>query len=134
MKAVNIKWYAGDIEMLNDEEKRAFAETPTEIEIPDCLGDDKKKIYAWLSKQYEYCLCDFELKEELEQRIKRVNKTWCEDDIAAALRYWDVPATKENMKKVADPVFLKSFRRALIETGNDFLRDQVSCIFGDKAK
>lgn len=134
MKAVNLRWLVVDMKTMDDERKRVLLNLPTEVEIPDCLGDDKKKICNWLSKKYEWCLCDFELEEELEQRIKRANKTWCEDDIAAALRYWDIPATKENIEKVTDQSFLNSFRRALIETGNDFLRSHVSYIFGDKAK
>lgn len=66
--------------------------------------------------------------------MKNANTKWYDDDVAAALKYWNIPATKENIEKVTDQSFLNSFRRVLIETGNDFLRSHVSYVFGNEAK
>lgn len=132
MKAVDIKWDVTDEILTDEEQEDILAELPTEVEIPEDIDEDL--IDDWLSGEYGYFNDGFVLEEKAKDRIKRVNKTWCEDDIAAALRHWDIPATKENIEKVTDQSFLNSFRRALIETGNDFLRSHVSYVFGNEAK
>lgn len=128
MKAVNIKWDVTDgaEEMTQEEIKDILAELPTEVKIPE--GIDEDEVEDWLSDEYGYCHYGFDL-EDVVQFMKNANTKWYDDDVAAALKYWDIPATRENIGKVATPEFVNSFRQTIIQFGNDLLTDRVSNVF-----
>lgn len=54
MKAINIKWDTDDDSIL-------FNELPSEIEIPNELGNDDERISDWLTEQVGFCHKGFDL-------------------------------------------------------------------------
>ena len=138
MKAVNIKWDVTDADMTDEEREGVLAGLPTEIEIPEELvkgydGTNLDTYYPnisdWLSNEYGWCHYGFGLEDEAAKFMKGANTTWYDDDVAAALKYWDIPATRENISKVATPEFVDSFRQTIIQFGNELLTDRVSNVF-----
>lgn len=67
MKAINIKWDVTDgAEDMTQEEMNEVLETlPTEIEVPNYLGDDEDEfldnVSDWLSDEFGFCHDGFEL-------------------------------------------------------------------------
>ncbi len=126
MKAVNIKWDLTGEELTDKEKEDILAELPTEVEIPENI--DEKEIDDWLSDKYEWCCC-YDLEDDTTEFMEDANTKWYDDDIASALEYWSIPATKENIEKVATPEFVNSFRQTIIQFGNDLLIDRVLSVF-----
>lgn len=62
MRATNIEWDVTDDDLTKEEQEDAFAELPTEVEIPDDLYDEDD-ISDWLSDEYGYCHNGFEIEE-----------------------------------------------------------------------
>lgn len=67
MKAINIKWDVTDgAEDMTQEEINEILDTlPTEIEVPNYLGDDEDEfldnVSDWLSDEFGFCHDGFEL-------------------------------------------------------------------------
>lgn len=67
MKAINIKWDVtnGAEDMTQEEINEILDTLPTEIEVPNYLGDDEDEfldnVSDWLSDEFGFCHDGFEL-------------------------------------------------------------------------
>ena len=62
--------------------------------------------------------------------MENANTVWYDEDIKTALEEKNIPATEENINKVASDEFVKSFHEALITYGNEMITDRVYEVFG----
>ena len=72
-----------------------------------------------MSDKYEWCCC-YDLEDDTTEFMEDANTKWYDDDIASALEYWSIPATKENIEKWQPRNLLIPFGKQLFNLAMTF--------------
>lgn len=98
--------------------------------LNEYTADDTIDFYDYVIQNGQNCKIVWYDKNQKEKGLlSGANTIWYMDDIAAALEYYEIDPTKENIDKIATPDFVRGFHDRLVEYGNEMIADKVREVF-----